>query len=84
MGGINIKGTGCIREINVPVKLMPIASCLKRHEIYVSISFNRLGVAIRSIQKKSLIVIYTSQTVTPLHRAVGSPMNPLYGGLVLP
>ena len=32
--------------------------------------------------EKSAIIIYTSQTIKPLHQAVGSPMNPHYGGLV--
>ena len=32
--------------------------------------------------EKSVIIIYNSQTIKPLHQAVGSPMNPHYGGLV--
>ena len=35
-----------------------------------------------ALTKKSVVIIYTSQSIKPLHLAVGSPMNPHYGGLV--
>ena len=45
----------------------------------------RLEVALHSSRKKSVIIIYTQAQniiLKLLHRAVGSPMNPHYGGLV--
>ena len=52
------------------------AICSKTH---------KLEVALRSRQKKSVIIIDTQAQniiLKPLHRAVGSPMSPHYGGLV--
>ena len=45
----------------------------------------RLEVALHSSRKKSVIIIYTQAQniiLKLLHRAVGSPMSPHYGGLV--
>ena len=41
-----------------------------------------LGVAETLKPENRVIIIYTSQNIKPLHRAVGNPMNPHYGGLV--
>ena len=61
---------------------MPIVSCFKRLSICISFRFYRLWAAVHSIRKKSVIIIYTSHNIKPLHRAVGSPISSHYGSLV--
>ena len=56
-------------------------SCFKRLSICISIPFHRFGVLYTQSGGKSAIVIYTSQNIKPLHRAVGSLTSPHYGDL---
>ena len=58
------------------LKLMPIVSCFKML-IYISHSI-RSSYTLK--QGNRVIITYTSQNIKPLHRVVGSPMNPHYGG----
>ena len=73
-------GEGWVVEMS-QLKIMPITSCFKRLSICISIPFHRFGVFIHSIRRKNAIVIYTSQNIKPLHRAVGSLTSPHYGDL---
>ena len=58
------------------LKLMPIVSCFKML-IYISHSI-RSSYTLK--QGNRVIITYTSQNIKPLHRAVGSRMNPHCGG----
>ena len=80
-GEVQRLGEGWVVEM-FQLKIMPIVSCFKRLSIYISFRFHQLWAAVHSIRKKSVIIIYSSQNIKPLHRAVGSPISSHYGSLV--
>ena len=85
-GGVSVpmlgKGVSCG---NIPVKIMPSASCFERLSLSYSTAEKWLD---PRADKKcnnniTIIITYTSQNNKPLRHAVGRSINPHYMGLLL-
>ena len=84
-----IGGKGCVVGMS-KLKILAIVSYFIRLTCLLSFilvevtrPFQGLGVAYNQAGK-SVVVLYTSRTIKPLHRAAASsPMNPLYGDQIL-